>query len=273
MPNAKDLTEPTLHKFFVAGPIGTGKTAGFLTLPGKKFAYLFDPNAILTLSGHDVDYEEFLPTDLSLKITSLSKEQNKKLSADERPASDSGAELYTRWEEDFESKCASGFFDDYDCILFDSCTTFLDLIMDRILVINGRAGQWPNQDDYGPQMMTFSKIVKRAASLGKIIYFTAHTELKQDDVSKRVQQEFILTGRLKVKLPVLFSEVIMAGTDSDKSTGKSNYTIQTSPDREFPNVRCTLKQRKFKENVTIDWTKDPVGQGLGGLYFGKTSRG
>lgn len=271
MPNAKDMHQPTLHKFFVAGPIGSGKTSGFLTLPGRKFAYLFDANAILTLQGYDIDYEEFLPEDVSLKITSLSRETTAKLKPGERPPKESGAELYTRWEEDFEQKCDSGFFDSYDCIMFDSSTTFLDLIMDRVLAINGRAGQWPNQDDYGPQMLAFSKIVRRAASLRKSIYFTGHVELRQDDVSKRVQQEFMLTGKLRTKIPLLFSEVLITGTQMDKTSGAVNHTVQTVADREFPNVRCTLKHARPKEVVTVDWTKDPVGQGLGGLYFGKKS--
>ena len=73
MPNAKDYTDLATPKFLVLGKTGAGKTAGFLTIPGKKFIYCFDPNSILTLRGHDVDFEEFLPDDLSMKVTSLSE--------------------------------------------------------------------------------------------------------------------------------------------------------------------------------------------------------
>ena len=73
MPNARDAHETSAHKFFLLGDTGAGKTAQFLTLPGKKFIYLFDPNAILTLRGHDVDYEEYLPDRLNLSVKSLAK--------------------------------------------------------------------------------------------------------------------------------------------------------------------------------------------------------
>lgn len=267
MPNAKSITNPTLHKFLMAGPIGAGKTAGFLTLPGKKFAYLFDPNAVLTLQGHDVDYEEFLPDDVSLKLTSLSKDTQARQKNDRRPDPKAGAELYWQWEKDFEQKCDDGFFDSYDALLFDSSTTLLDMIMDGVLAINGRAGQWPNMDDYGPQMLAFTNIVRRAASLGKIIYFTAHTEMRQDDVSKRIQQEFMLTGKLRSKIPLLFSEVLIASNETEKQSGTARYFVQTRPDKEYRNVRCTLKDARFMEDVTVDWNKPAEGQGLGQLYF------
>ena len=44
MPNAKDASTPTHRRFLVAGENGAGKSALIWSLPGKKFAYLFDPN-------------------------------------------------------------------------------------------------------------------------------------------------------------------------------------------------------------------------------------
>lgn len=73
MPNARTAHESSTHKFLLLGDTGSGKTTQFLTLPGRKFIYLFDPNAILSLQGHDIDYEEFLPDSLNLSIKSLSK--------------------------------------------------------------------------------------------------------------------------------------------------------------------------------------------------------
>ena len=55
MPNAKDSHAKVAHKILILGKTGSGKTTQFLTLPGKKFIYLFDPNAILTLQdGSDL---------------------------------------------------------------------------------------------------------------------------------------------------------------------------------------------------------------------------
>ena len=70
MPNAKDAP---LEVFTICnvGGTGSGKTLGLLTLPGKKFDYIFDPNALKTLRGHDVDYETFIPEHLDLDAVTL----------------------------------------------------------------------------------------------------------------------------------------------------------------------------------------------------------
>lgn len=265
MKNAKDYHEHRAHKFLVLGKTGSGKTSGFLTLPGKKFLYCFDSNAILTIQGQDVDYEEYLPDDLSLKLTSLSKETMKKIPAKSRPAKDSGASLYRKWEEDFEDKLRDGFFDSYDVIGIDSFTTLSDLVMDGVLALNGRPGTWPNLDDYGPQMLTLTNICRTLVSLGKTVYFTGHIETRQDETTKRIMNQPVMTGRLKSKLPLLFSEILITEAQTDMK-GNVSFNIQTRPDRYNDSVRCTLKNASFKEDVTIDWNKPVVGQGIGGLY-------
>lgn len=259
MPNAKDVKGEGTSKILVLGNTGSGKTAGFLTLPGKKFIYLFDPNALNTLQGYDVDYEEFLPDKLNLKLTSLQKGKG-----DVRQSTH-GAEVYRAWEEDFETKVDEGFFDQYDVIGMDSYTTLADMIMDGVLAINGRGGQWPQQDDYGPQMIALTNITRTFTSLGKMVYFTGHVELKQDDLSKKIIQTPLLTGRLKVKLPILFSEILFAEAQTD-TKGNVNYTIQTKPSRQNPLIRCTKKDLAAFEDVTIDFNKPLEGQGIGRLF-------
>ena len=148
MPNAKDATSlQTARRILLLGDTGNGKTTQILTLPGRKFVYIFDPNALLSLKGYDLDYEEHLASLVPAAVASLSK--GKPADAPSINASD----VYTKFEAEFERRLKGGFFDQYDWICFDSSTTLLDLMMDRVLTINGRFGQWPNQDDFGPQMM------------------------------------------------------------------------------------------------------------------------
>ena len=259
MANALNVKGIQPHKFFVLGPTGSGKTSQFLTLPGKKFIYLFDPNAMLTLRGHDVEYEEFYPQDLSLDIQSLKKEKGgDSLMGKQR------SEIYLNWEKDFDEKVSSGFFDDYDVIGMDSATTLLDLIMDRILAINGRAGAWPQQDDYGPQMVTFTNIVRTLTGMGKMIYFTGHLSLEKDELSQAIYRVPVMTGKLKDKIPLLFSDIFATDCQND-GKGNITYTIQTVGDRRTPTIRCSIKGLAPSEDVTIDWSEDVVGQGIGGL--------
>lgn len=246
------------HRILMLGDTGVGKTSQFLTLPGKKFAYLFDPNALLTIRGYDVDYEEFLPPALNLDVKSLTKDKG------DRVSSIKGNDSYVEWEEDFESRIAEGFFADYDWICIDSATTFLDLIMDRVLTLNGRAGQWPQQDDYGPQMMTFTKVIRTLVGLGKGIYVTGHLKTDQDELTKKIYSQPMLTGQLRAKIPLLFSDCLSITVEND-GQGNIAYDLHTVKDRMTPAIRCSIRGVSPVEDVTIDWSKPIEGQGLGRL--------
>jgi hypothetical protein len=257
MPNAKDNHSTAKHRILALGDTGSGKTSQILTLPGKKFCYLFDGNALLSLRGYDVDYEEILPTTISAAASSLSKGK-----ADRRGTISS--DVFQRFESEFDERLQSGFFDPYDWLCFDSSTNLLDLIMDRILSINGRFGQWPQQDDYGPTMIAFTNICRTVTGMGKGIYMTGHLETKQDQVTMKITNRPMMTGRLVAKIPLLFSDVFYTDAALDDK-GHVNYRIQTVPSGTNRNIRCSIKGLEPFEDVTVDFTKDPVGQGLGGI--------
>ena len=268
MPNAKEAHRKPGEKFLVLGNTGSGKTTLFATLPGRKFIYLFDPNALNSLQGFDIEYEEFLPDVLNMAVTSLSKGKG------DRPQvakAKSPSSVYQDFERDLETKLESGFFNDFDGIGFDSFTTLSDMVMDRVLEINGRAGQWPQMDDYGPQMNTLTNIVRTVTALGKTIYFTGHVEMKQDELTSRIYQTPLMTGRLKAKLPLLFSEIYLAKAETDPK-GVVKYLIQTKPDRFNPLVRCTIQGLDANHDVTVDFAAIKAGKakiedfGLGKIY-------
>lgn len=265
MPNALQATKIAQHRILILGDTGSGKTTQLLTLPGKKFAYLFDSNAILSLRGNDVDYEEFLPNRLNLAAGSLAKGKG------DTGTGAKGSDLYQLWEKDFNEKLTAGFFDLYDWISIDSCTTFLDLIMDRILTINGRFGQWPQQDDYGPQMIAFTNVCRSLTGLGKGIYMTGHMDIRQDDLTKRIFRRPMMTGRLATKIPLLFSDIFIAEAEPN-TEGKVFYKIQTVPDRMTTCVRTAIRGLEPFENVTIDWNKPVLGQGVGGILNWETKQ-
>jgi len=257
MPNAQDLKGHAVHRILTLGDTGSGKTSQFLTLPGKKFAYLFDSNALLSLRGHDVEYEEWLPDQLNLAATSLKKDKG------DHATVAKGSNLYQRWEQEFSDKLASGFFDQFEWVAFDSCTTFLDLVMDRILTINGRFGQWPQQDDYGPQMIAFINVCRTLTSMGKGLYMTGHLDVRKDELTQRIFRKPMMTGRLTTKIPLLFSDVFV--TEVEASEKGAIYKIQTVPDRMTTCVRTSIKGLEPFEDVTINWKEPVVGQGIGGI--------
>ena len=265
MPNAKDATDIGKAKFLLLGPTGSGKTSQILTLPGKTFCYLFDPSSLATLKGHDIEYELFLPGKVSTAAVSLSKGKS------DRMKEEDASETYTAWEKDSDEKTEKDkdgkcYFDQFDNICFDSFTTFSDVVMDRVLKLNGRAGKFPQQDDWGGQMQTITNVVRTYASMDKVLLFTAHEEFKQDAESGRMVNIILLTGRLRVKLPLLFSE--MLHMECASTPAEIKYQIQTRPDRFNPAIRCTMRDLEMFHDVTIkEWDK-PQNYGIGKLLKG-----
>lgn len=256
MPNAKEAVNWGKPAFLLMGNAGAGKTTQLLTLPGKKYAYLFDPRAINSLKGYDIEYDAFLADDLQLGAVSLSKGRSDPKNPKKKPG-----DLYNRWEKDFEKKQSEGFFDQFDAIMFDSFTTFSDMVMDRILEINGRAGQFPQQDDWGGQMQTISNVIRTFVAMDKVLLCTAHEELKQDEGTKRMQNTILLTGRLRIKLPLLFSELLHMECASTPTDIK--YQIQTRPDRLNPAIRTSFKGLDMFHDVTVKNWANPENYGLG----------
>lgn len=299
MPNAKNATEEDVGKpkFLLLGPSGSGKTSQLLTLPGKTFAYLFDPSALSTLKGYDIEYELFMPGRVNLGAVSLSKGKS------DRKTTDTSSDTYTRWEADIDKKLLPDenkyglterrvwvrdadteedsdaghwevleqpacWLDQFDNIGFDSFTTFSDMVMDRILKINGRPGQFPQRDDWGGQMQTITNVVRTLVSMNKLLLFTAHEEFKQDNETSRMQNIIMLTGRLRVKLPLLFSEMLHMECASTPTEVK--YQMQTRPDRLNPAIRTSFRDLEMFHDVTISDWKNPTRFGLGKLLRGST---
>jgi hypothetical protein len=270
MPNTKDLGEDTQLRFLLCGYPGSGKTTQALTLPGRKFAYVFDPNALQALRGADIDYEIFLPDaqDVDLSAKTL------KSGVGDKPRRRKEPVTYMNWEKDFDDRYDSGYFDNYDWVIFDSFTNFLDIIMDRLLYLNGRMGKQPEQADWAAQVNTCSNVRRVLAALDLGILATAHLDLKQNDVSKKIFHHIYITGKLRIRIPQLFNNVWVCHADSDEK-GRF-YQFQTAPDKEYPVVRSQWNTAPF-EDATIQDFNRPEDFGLGALmkrfgYSGLSSR-
>jgi len=241
------------------GGIGVGKTLQFLTLPGKKFAYLFDPNAVDQLRHSDVDCEEFVPdvTDIDLAVKTLKKGVEDKSAFKKQPTT------YVEWEEDFEKKLTAKFFDKYDWVMMDSHTTFSEIVMDRVQFLNGRLGKQPEQADWAAEM-NVCKNVYRVMSTMSGLYVTVHTESYRDELTGKVSGKLIMTGRSRFRIPLRFAHIFGFKTDSD-AKGNPQWLMRTTVDREFNTIRTSIRDLAPEEDVTLDFKKPLEGQGLGGI--------
>ena len=276
MPNAKDL-QLDIVNFLLSGASGSGKTVLACTAPGRKFAYTFDPGALMSVRGWDVPYEEFLPTDTNIKMASL----DKKIA---NPSTAMAERTYNMWEKDFEDKLNMNWFTDetkehkgvkggIKNLIFDSMTTFSDIATTEIQIRNGRLGLPPDYEhEFFALISLISRIVRRLTSLGVTVIMTAHERTKQDELTKRILSEILVVGQLRQKLPILFDEVYHL--EVREEGGKGKHKVLTRPNSIYQVVATRLGAGdKFElwEDVTVDYNKPIEGQGLAALI--KKARG
>lgn len=248
MPNARDATsKDSPQRFLVMGLTGSGKSTLFATLPGKKFCYIFDPNSLASLEGFDIDYEEFNVeiTDVDIAVKTLKTDV-----ADQPTLKKIEPKTYNKWEAHFESHLEDGFFNQYDWIGMDSFTLFSDIVMDRILWLNKRPGKQPEQADWAAQINTIGNVFRVVSSYKAGIYCTGHVDERQDELNRKIFYRPMMSGRLRVRIPLLFNNVFTAHSQDD-TKGNQEYLVQTRPDKMFPVARTNLKGLDMYEDVTI----------------------
>jgi len=263
MPNAKDVQGSDHLSFLLVGAPGSGKTTLYRTLPGRGFLYIFDPNALASLEGMDVEYEIFSPDLLDINVQPLSSKKNQaklKVMHAKEPIA------YTEFETMLDEHLDSGFFKQFDWVGMDSFTTFSDMVMDRVTWMNERFGKQPEQADWSAQMMTIQNVSRSITAQSKMLVCTAHEEVKQDEKTKQILVQPWLTGKLKVRLPLLFSNIYRCVADS------GDYFIQTSNHGMYKYMRSSLKGLGHDDiDVTIPFDNktmefiDPQEHGLGKL--------
>jgi len=264
MPNAKDAGLSTVERILIAGKTGTGKTAQIWTLPGRKFAYIFDPNSMSTLRGCNVDYEEFYPDFLQMDATL--KGFNKGSKSDTLPVKNKREPaIYMKWIEDINSKVERGFFKDYDWLILDSLTFLSKAVMDRQLFINNRYGDIEELGDYRVVGSKMADVFGSISALPLNLYCTSHFTTFQDEKTKKIETQLMLPGKARNIIPLMFTNVWLAQT-SEGEKGTVRYEIRTRPDpRGLQDIRSSIQGLNTIEDVTIRSFGDLASGGIGAL--------
>ena len=260
MQNAKDIP-PTHKRFLLWGASGTGKTSQFLTLPGKKFLYIFDPSGVEGIRGYDVDFELILPDSMNLNISSSSADGATRGTKMQQDAPQAAANFLL----DLRKKKKEGFFDQYDAVGMDSVTFYAKLVMDRIVWNNQRPGHTPHQDDYAPEMnQVFNAMREFIAIPGCTLFASTHEENKEDKRTGLTNVEYALTGKLRVWLTGLFTDVFRTIVgEKDENIGK--HYVVTGKIARAGGIRKSIRWLDHIHEVTIkDWDNLET-QGLGAI--------
>jgi len=259
VPNAKDAK--ILESWLLIGDTGSGKTTLFLTIPGKKFAYLFDPRALATLGGYDIDYEEFYPEGDDLDPYPRSVRKDKSFLSDNPTGRMPEPTLYLRWLEDINKRFDSGFFNDYDAVMIDSGTLLARVGHYRVRWLQEKKKREDERTDYRLSGDMISDALWQFSTLPCHTVVTVHHEMRKDGTTAKVNNRMTLPGGARMVTPRLNSNIWVCTCENNK------YMVQTRPSRENPTVRTSMKFRDMAlhHDMTIPDLQNPEKYGIGGI--------
>lgn len=250
------------QRILLAGPTGAGKTTQTWTLPGKKYDYIFEPNAMMTLDGcPDLEVAEFLPEFTEMDATLKGFRKGAK---DDKPASRKEPTLYMRWVEHINKWVADEEYKNYDWLIFDSLTYLAKSCMDRQMYINNRYGDIEELPDYRVVGSKLTDIFNNIFTLPIHIMATCHLQNFQDDKTKRIVEQIFLPGKSRTMLPLGSTNTWLASARVEGN--KRIHEIRTVPDgRGLQEIRSCIRGLDVIEDVTIKDFSNPTAYGVGAI--------
>jgi hypothetical protein len=245
------------QRILLIGGTGTGKTTQFNTLPGKKFAYLFEPSAEFSLSD-DVETQMLLPGRGELDPYPRSLLKGGKQTFD-RKEGEVEPKLYLNFLADLNKKFDEGFFDKVDALLVDSLTLLAKANLDRVTYLQRKAKREDERVDYRISGDNIYDAVFQLTTLPCHIIFTLHNKFGKDDSTHKSFNRLALPGSARETIPRLMSNVWVCSHEAGK------YMIQSQPTKENPTTRSSVRGIQQYTDVTLDFNKPLVGQGIWGV--------
>lgn len=265
---ASDASISPYERILLVGPTGSGKTAQIWTLPGRKFAYLFDPNSLRTLKGcPQLDYVEFLPEfgemDATLKGFNKGSKSDKSKKAKEPT-------LYNRWIEHINEMVETNSFSEHNWLIFDSGTFIAKAVMDRQLFINGRYGDIEELADFRVVGSKMADVFNSISGLPINVFTTGHLQTYEDEKTKKIVTQIYLPGKARNILPLTHTNVWEAHAGEAPGT----WQIKTVPEKKgLQDIRSAIGGLKPVEDVTIKDFGRAEDYGIGRLLTRSISNG
>ena len=180
----------------IHGPIKVGKTSLAKTCPAPVLIHSFDPGGTDPLRAEIATGQVIADTRFE----------------EENPYAPQACRL---WEEEFNRLRRMGFFSHVGTFIIDSMTTWAQVIMYEVIrrahvkkpakrVIGGS----PQQDDWLPQMQFIENYMRLFLSLPCPCILMGHSDQPKDQDGNILGDEGIMiTGKLRQRVPALFSEI------------------------------------------------------------------
>lgn len=200
------------NRVLLYGGAGTGKTYSLRTFRLPLMVDSFDPGGSICLS-------DYVAEGKALVRSAYEKEDWDKPTA------------FDAWCRDFDSAHSAGIFSQVGTYCLDSATTWAQAAMNVVLKKAGRAGQVPQQNDWYPQMIMLEKALRKIMDLPCDVVFIFHEDTEKDEILGSLKRGILATGKLKTRIPILFSEFYYAKTQ--RTSKGTEYMWQTQSDSQL----------------------------------------
>ena len=210
---AEDPRSNRLHAI-IYGMKGTGKTTVAATGRQPILFHMFDPGGEKSIRDRLTDPNQRIYVDAQF--------------GEEDPWHPTA---FKAWEAEFNRLFKAGAFDKLGTYVLDSGTTWSDAAMNYILYAKGKPCVKPEWDHYHIQQITMRDWMKRILSLPCDVILTGHIDTEKDEISGTLFRDVMLTGKLRVKVPLLVDEVYMTIAKEAGSSGRKHSLITQPTDR------------------------------------------
>lgn len=235
------------YNALIYGDIGTGKTQIVKTGRRPIFHYSFDPGGSRTI--RDEIEEGWIISDTRWEY--------------DDPLNPT---VWRDWKAEYTRLRDAGFFANFGTLAVDSLTMLAQACMNYVLARAGRPGGIPmtgkdTKNDYVVSQSILEPMVKQLLGLPCDLILTAHPDIDKDEDTGRVLRVTpSVTGKLKLRLPLMFDEVYYARVKEGKEGPIYNlmtrtdgiYNARTRLGRngvfefyEKPNLKALLKKAGY----------------------------
>ena len=209
-----------MYRALIYGVSGTGKTYSLRTARAPVHVDSFDPNG--TQSIDDVirtkdNQKGYIYADTRYEL--------------EDPMKPMAWNLY---DKEMHRRYREGYFNHIGTYATD-LTSMASAALNQVLAEANRRGGVPQQNDWYPQMVKLENALRFLMSLPCDVVVLAHVDQRKDEVIGKISYFPMITGKLVVRIPLLFSEIYVAQTKESADGLKyawltqaaGNYTART----------------------------------------------
>jgi hypothetical protein len=208
----------------IYGGVGSGKSSLLRTCRLPLHVDSFDPGGSKVLMGEAILNGTLYEDEMKKgNIIVDSRFEN------EDPKSPSSASL---WDTEFQKKKRMGYFNHIGTYAIDSMTTWSQVIMYEILkkAVAAKPGKRvmgaaPQENDWLPQMTVIENAMRSFVSLPCDCILLGHDDFKKDEPTGRMFVNLMITGKLRVRVPLLFDEIYYAM--SKETSSETIYQLLT----------------------------------------------